>query len=103
MSGRPYDRATKDVEQRRRDLMRSDPLLYDYISARIAARELKRAGDTVSGARDGHGAANRLWAYSGDWADRVDRLRAAPDPENGATGSAGEERTPGLPRPPAWP
>ena len=74
MSGKPYDRATEGVEQRRRDLMRSDPDLYWYISARVAARELKRAGDTVSGARDGHGAANRLWALSARWDERRDRL-----------------------------
>lgn len=75
MSGRPYSRDTLDLEQRRRDLKRSDPELYAYIEALAAARELKRAGDAVSGALDGHGAANRLWAEAGRWAAVRDRLR----------------------------
>jgi hypothetical protein len=55
------------IEQARRDLMRDDRELYDYIEARVAARELKRAGDDASGAVDGYGAANRVWALAARW------------------------------------
>jgi hypothetical protein len=77
MSGKPYDRDTEDVEQRRRDLKRSDPDLYAYIEALAAARELDRAGGLASGARDNYGAANRVWAEAGRWAAVRDRIRDA--------------------------
>lgn len=55
------------IEQARRDLMRTDRELYDYIEARVAARELDRAGGDASGAIDNYGAANRIWASSARW------------------------------------
>lgn len=55
------------IEQARRNLMRDDPELYAYIEARIAARELKRAGGDASGAADNYGAGNRVWALSARW------------------------------------
>lgn len=61
------ERPKGGIEQARRDFMRSDPELYAYIEARVAARELKRAGGDASGAQDGYGAANRVWAESGRW------------------------------------
>lgn len=74
MSGHPYSRSTPSIEQRRRDLKRSDPNLYAYIEALVAARELKRAGGDASGALDNYGAANRVWHLSGQWAAKRDRL-----------------------------
>jgi hypothetical protein len=47
------------LEQRRRDLMASDRLLYDYITHIAAAKVLDSAGDMASGFH--HGVANRLW------------------------------------------
>lgn len=55
------------IEQDRRDFMRDNPDLYRYIEARVAAREIKSAGDIVSGAIDGHSAANRVWSISSRW------------------------------------
>lgn len=55
------------IEQARRDLMRTDRELYDYIEARVAARELNRAGGDASGATDNYGAANRVWSLSARW------------------------------------
>lgn len=75
MSGNPYSRETADIEQRRRDLKRSDPDLYAYIEALAAARELDRAGGDASGARDKYGAANRVWREAARWAAVRDRLR----------------------------
>jgi hypothetical protein len=50
-----------ELEQRRRDLMRDDPALYAYVTARAAAKALDSAGDLASGAVDNYGAANRVW------------------------------------------
>ena len=61
------ERPKGGIEQARRNLMHDDPELYAYIEARIAAREVKRAGDSASGALDGYGAANRVWALAGTW------------------------------------
>lgn len=61
------ERPKGGIEQARRDLMRDDRELYAYIEARVIARELKRAGGDASGALDGHGAANRIWANAGRW------------------------------------
>lgn len=55
------------VEQARRALMLSDPQLYRYIEAHVAARELDRAGGDASGAETGHGAANRIWQAAARW------------------------------------
>lgn len=48
-------------------MVRDDPELYHYIEARVAARELDRAGGDASGAVDNYGAANRIWALSAQW------------------------------------
>lgn len=61
------ERPKGGIEQARRNFMRDDPDLYAYIEARVAARELKRAGGDASGALDNYGAANRVWASSGQW------------------------------------
>lgn len=61
------ERPKGGIEQARRNFMRDDPELYAYIEARIAARELKRAGDDASGASDNYGAANRVYANSARW------------------------------------
>ena len=53
-----------EIEQRRRDFMADEPELYAYIYAIVAAKVLDSAGDTTSGAIDGHAAANRLWKLS---------------------------------------
>lgn len=55
------------IEQARRNFMRDNSELYAYIEARVVARELDRAGDTASGAEDGHGAANRIWQMAAPW------------------------------------
>lgn len=55
------------LEIARRKLMAHDRALYDYIEARVAARELKRAGGDASGALDQYGAANRVWHQAGWW------------------------------------
>lgn len=47
--------------------MRDDPELYAYIEARVAARELDRAGGDASGAINEYGAANRVWSRSAVW------------------------------------
>jgi hypothetical protein len=65
------------IEQARRNLMRDDAALYAYIEAHVAARELERAGDDCSGARDGHAAANRVWSLAGRWAARKREILAA--------------------------
>lgn len=59
--------APAPVEIRRRQLMTHDRELYAYIEARVAARELDRAGGDASGATDNYGAANRVWALAGTW------------------------------------
>lgn len=61
------ERPLGGIEQARRNFMRDDPELYAYIEARIAARELNRAGGDAGGATDQYGAANRVWNLSGWW------------------------------------
>lgn len=63
----PPPRPKGGLEQARRNLMRDDPQLYAYLEARVAARELKRAGDDASGSIDGYGAANRVYNLAGQW------------------------------------
>lgn len=58
-------RSPHGIEQSRRDFMRDHPDLYRYIALRESAKALKSAGDTASGALDGHGAANRVWSMAG--------------------------------------
>jgi len=64
------------LELERRRLMAHNRLLYDYIEALVAARELKRGGDDASGALDGHCAANRLYASRDRWRRKVEQLRS---------------------------
>ena len=66
------------MEQARRDLKGSNPDFYAYISAFEAQKILDQAGDTVSGASDGHGAANRLWALAGQAKRRASVLALKP-------------------------
>lgn len=61
------DRPKGGIEQARRNFMRDDPELYAYIEARVAARELNRAGGDASNAADNYGAANNVWAVSARW------------------------------------
>jgi hypothetical protein len=49
------------IEQSRRDFKADHPELYEYIRLREQAKAYKTCGDTISGAVDGHGAANRVW------------------------------------------
>lgn len=63
------------IEQARRNLMMSDPALYQYIEALVAARELNRAGGDASGAIDNYGAANRVWELSARWVKKRDEIR----------------------------
>jgi hypothetical protein len=62
------------IEQRRRDFKTAEPELYAYITAHEGARILDSAGDTLSGARDGPQAANRLWRLSAQFTERKNRL-----------------------------
>jgi hypothetical protein len=71
------DRPKGGIEQARRNLMRDDPELYGYIEARVAARELNRAGGDAGGAADNYGAANRVWALSGRWEKKWRDMAAA--------------------------
>lgn len=64
------------IEQDRRDFKASNPTLYSYIAAHENAAVLKSAGDNVSGARDAHGAASRLWSMAGRWRARADKMFA---------------------------
>lgn len=64
------------IEQRRRDLMRDQPDLYDYIETLTEARTYKVAGDLASGATDGHGAANRCYRRAASYARRSAEMRA---------------------------
>lgn len=52
------------LEQLRRDFKAENPDLYAYIYHIESAKALNGAGDTVSGAIDGHAAGNRLWKES---------------------------------------
>lgn len=56
----------------------STPTHVAYIEARVAAREIKRAGDDAAGARDGHSASSRVWARSGRWEAKWRRMLAEP-------------------------
>lgn len=62
------------IEQDRRDFKQANPDLYEYIQAHEIARALDSAGDTVSGAIDGHSAANRMWARADSARRRKSRL-----------------------------
>lgn len=64
------ERPKGGIEQARKNLMREDPELYAYIEACVAMRELDKAGDMVSGALDGHGAANLVWQFASQWRDK---------------------------------
>lgn len=55
------------IEQARRNFMHDDPELYQYIEARVAARELDRAAGDASGALNNYGAANRIYSLSAGW------------------------------------
>lgn len=55
------------IEQARRNFMRDDRELYDYIEARVVARALKTAGDEASGAAGKYDAANRVYALAARW------------------------------------
>jgi hypothetical protein len=61
------ERDLDDIESRRRSFMHNEPDLYAYIEARVAARELDRAGGDASGAVDNYGAGNRVWRLSAQW------------------------------------
>ena len=59
-------------EQARRDFMRDNPDLYEYIRSRISARVMNEAGDLVSGATTGHSAANRCYAAASRHSARIE-------------------------------
>lgn len=71
------DRPKGGIEQARRNMMRDDRELYEYIEARIAARELDRAGDDCGGALNEYGAANRVWSLSARWENKWRSMLAA--------------------------
>ena len=73
-------RSRHGLEQSRRNFKADFPELYEYIQLRETARALKSAGDTASGALDGHGAANRVWSMAARARERYEALREQPLP-----------------------
>ena len=65
----------KDIEQRRRDLKAADPDLYEYIRFFEGSKWLDGAGDSISGAMSGHGAANRVWGMAARTKRAAEALR----------------------------
>lgn len=68
--------AVLDIEQQRRDLLRDNRELYNYIARRESAKALDALGDRLSGIS--HEAANIAWAESTAYKHRhiIDRLEA---------------------------
>lgn len=68
------------IEQRRRDFMREQPELYQYILDLQTARVLDQAGDAASGSS--HRLANWFWRQAGEATARMAQARlAGTDPE----------------------
>lgn len=63
------------IEQARRDFMRDNRTLYDYLEARLQARTWGDAGDTASGAEDEYAASNRCYAQEGRFTKRSEEMR----------------------------
>lgn len=63
------------IEQSRRNFKADHSELYEYIRLRESAKALKSAEDTVSGATDGYGAANRVWSMAAQARERYEALR----------------------------
>lgn len=62
-----------NIEQRRRNLQRQEPDLYEYVTHTECARVLDSAGDLTSSTH--HPTATRLWRMAGFHRDKAGRAR----------------------------